>query len=611
MMSILLRIAIILGLSMCVAIQSSAQDNAVEEVADTLAGVTLREVEVQYDNIVHRGNQDFVTITPAMRKNARNIGEVIGRLQGFHYNPISKEIKYLGESNIVYLVDSVKKDIGQIKQLGHQRFSKIEITYYPTGRYQGYDAVVNLKTKVNYQGYDFYVEEGGSLMPSGRNGRGKDFSNWDNDVMYNYMLNSWTVGVGGDYNWRRRGTSQYSTTDFINNGVKEEGIEQGRTSPNSQSLERNGNMTLTADYRIDRRNTVSASLEYKYVNSQDNVDSHFKKWSGNGDSFTYERLSSHEGIDMNCHFLGGLSYNGSSGLWSYSAVFNLLYGRAKTFSGNVRNDDFAVLDNRRQTGLSEVADIDVTRKTAGEKWKFNFNYYMVNNRNENYVLESGQKLYRSSQLINRASLTVNFVPNDRWFVDLAAGVQATRFSVDDGHTMEYRPRFNLELTHNFDRKNCVTLYLSSRLSGPEISDLSGYSHFTDSLIYSMANPDIRNTYFHNMNLIGKLWNRVYVRFKCGMMPRRITTIYSEGMGMRPDGIEGPYVVETLRNTSWYYWGFRLQGSNYSDNWMYGCILDLTKDYASYGGYKHNGVVWSGNAYFTYYRQAWGFAVSGL
>ena len=41
--------------------------------------------------------------------------------------------------------------------LQHIRFDRMEIVHNPTGKYQGYDVLINFHTKENYEGYEGYV----------------------------------------------------------------------------------------------------------------------------------------------------------------------------------------------------------------------------------------------------------------------------------------------------------------------------------------------------------------------------------------------------------------------------------------------------------------------
>lgn len=206
------------------------------ETTDTIAGKEFKEVVVAIENIVHKGTHDEVMITPAMRKNAKNISQVIGKIPGFRYDPVSKVLHYMGDNNIKILVDSIDKNLDQVKQLGHQRFSRVDVIYNPTGKYQGYDILLNLHTKTYYEGYDMYAEESGAIMPSGRNGDGKDFSDWGNQLLFNYTREKWTFGLNDNYNWVRRGVSNYSLTSYPLNQLYETALTQPSGDPTNTSV---------------------------------------------------------------------------------------------------------------------------------------------------------------------------------------------------------------------------------------------------------------------------------------------------------------------------------------------------------------------------------------
>ena len=43
-------------------------------------------------------------------------------------------------------------DFSKFDSLHHHRFARVEIIEHPTGKYQGYDVLVNLITVKNYEG---------------------------------------------------------------------------------------------------------------------------------------------------------------------------------------------------------------------------------------------------------------------------------------------------------------------------------------------------------------------------------------------------------------------------------------------------------------------------
>ena len=128
------------------------------QAADSIADKALDEVVVKHQTVKRSAQGDLITITKDMRLGARNTGELLGNIPGAMYNSINRSLSFYGSRNIIVLVDSIEHDFNYIARLNQKRFDKINITYNPSGKYRGYDAVINLKTRPHYQGYDGNVE---------------------------------------------------------------------------------------------------------------------------------------------------------------------------------------------------------------------------------------------------------------------------------------------------------------------------------------------------------------------------------------------------------------------------------------------------------------------
>ncbi len=77
--------------------------------------VSLDEVTVEASTISHRGTRDSYMITQDMKRGLRTAGELLMRVNGAFYNPVSQDLTYLGSRNIVLLVDSMERGADYIK----------------------------------------------------------------------------------------------------------------------------------------------------------------------------------------------------------------------------------------------------------------------------------------------------------------------------------------------------------------------------------------------------------------------------------------------------------------------------------------------------------------
>ena len=150
---------------------------------------SLSEVSVVASSTRTEGDKTMVVITKEMRRGARNTAQMLGNIRGLTWNAMSNSVEYKGRGNIIVLVDSVEKNHGYVMDLHHLRFEKVEIIDQPKGKYEGYDALINLVTKKNYEGYEGNLHANTRLMPAGPNA-GK-FLYFVNDGSITYTRNKW------------------------------------------------------------------------------------------------------------------------------------------------------------------------------------------------------------------------------------------------------------------------------------------------------------------------------------------------------------------------------------------------------------------------------------
>ena len=150
-----------------------AQENGEvkEDIKDeNVKTTTLSEVVVIGDSVFHYPDKDVYRITKHMRKGSYNTAQMLDKVPGLSYNYATKSLSYLGDKNIIILVDSVEKDVEYIKNLRHIRFSKVEVIQNPRGKYESYDAIINLCRKTDYEGYENNLYGYVDFHPSDRNG---------------------------------------------------------------------------------------------------------------------------------------------------------------------------------------------------------------------------------------------------------------------------------------------------------------------------------------------------------------------------------------------------------------------------------------------------------
>ncbi len=596
-----IRYKILLMLTIAISVMCEPICGQEAEPTDTIAGKELGEIVVKQEAIIHKGSHDVVILTSSMRKNAVNIAEVTGKLAGFRYDPSDRTLEYLGKKNIKILVDSIEKSYDEVRQLDHKRFSKIDVIYNPAGRYQDFDVVLNLHTKTNYIGYDLQADDQGQLMPGGRNGKGNNFSYSDGGLTFNYVRNKWTFGVYGQYIWQRTGNSQYHARYYPLNDLCETDIEQPRDEPTDFDKTFSAYGKAFVDYRISSNHTISLNGYYQHTRLDKRVCQDMSVVR-HDDATPYSETSLTESTtDPVFDFGGTLYYVGMSKGWNFSATAELYNVKNKEYASVGRSSGFSLPDNRIARAVTELADADVTYSPSNEKWQFNFNYRWFNYDYRYRRMETGKTLSHTNQKLNRGMLTASWVPLNKLNIRLSGGIQTT--SVNSGEVTETHatPRADLYLSYKFTEKNWIRIYYTTSVSQPFLGQVTDYGQFTDSLMYNQGNPYLRDAPFHNLNVVFGLWNHITLRPKCGISPRSISTIYEAGYGIRPDGEEGYYVVQTPQNTSQKYWGLRIDwNAPIKDVWYLSGAFDLTHNYARYEELHRKGLTFNGYLSAQYY-----------
>ena len=280
--------------------------------------------------------------------------------------------------------------------------------------------------------------------------------------------------------------------------------------------------------------------------------------------------------------------------WYYNASAMYSDSKQRNFSHIWRSGGFDLSDNRIGRAFYELADADISHITPNEKWVFNFNYRVLGNHYRYYRLESGEKLSQTNQLLNRGTLSVSWYPTRKLTMRLSGGLQANRLASGDVVETHMTPRANFYLSYKFTRKNTMRIYYKTAVEQPFLGQVTDYGQFTDSLTYSQGNPYLKDSPQHNIEVVFSLWNTVNILAMGGIAPRQFGTIHSAAYGLRPDGMEGAYVVDRPENTSWKYWGFRVEFSrSLGQHWYLGGNFDIEKNYSKFNEFKHQALAMEG------------------
>ena len=461
----------------------------------------INEVTVKGSARQNKIDRDVFAITKELRAGTSTSQELLGKLNGVNYNRYDKSISVNGNKKVLLLIDGVEKDQQMAKTLNPDRIDRVEVIKDPVGKYatDGYAAVINIVLKKDYSGLDFYVGNTSFFDVVGTNGSHPFVQDYGNmNLTYTYKkLNIYVSG------WAYKGNFALPV-DY----VKKYGSVTTTTdpfdlkNPNVLSKNTNGNTSLGADYKLGKNQTISAEVNWNGDSRDENFDYNLTN-SVNG--AVISRSSSENGAHNKNHNLQTtLTYNGKFGEKS-TLTSDLRY----SFGNGTANSYFT------QDNFSSISDIDKSnnylRFNVGYTYQFNplfsaeVGYGLVNQNNTSKLAGNS---FTYKELKNRFSLYVNYQLLKQWKMK-GGGIFETytqRYLGDTRTVSAFLPYLNIQYTPS-QKFNVVAKY-HTFADYPSIDQLTPFKIASDSLNWSIGNPDLKTAIyqklaleFHIMNFI--------------------------------------------------------------------------------------------------------------
>ena len=486
--------------------QHRADSAAVKAAADTIrSSVSLKGVEVTAQTESHSALTDSYLVTKEMRRGIRTAGELLSRVNGVFYNPVSREIKYLGSSNVVILVDSIQKSESYIKRLSPDRFDRIDIVNNPTGKYLGYDAIINFHTKPNYIGTEVNMLSQAFIATDGRNGEGQDFQSERASFDVTYTRNRWNLSADGEYKWNQTGTSSYYTAVYPYNNLMQTKLEQPRKSPTDNTMSNRYDFGAALDFQPNDNHSFSIQWRIEPTDSKNR--SAYRLMMENtktGESSTVGySLRNHVHNRLDNSF--GLYYRGRFKGWSLNSSATYNFADWDRDYDIRRTDGYALTNDHRSSQRYFWGGADMTRQIAGGKMTLGLSDYVTvaNYRNRNRI--SGQMLTDNSLLQNNLIAALQFFIGRSMAMTLTGGLYTYRNSEGGEHITRFAPRATVNWFWQPSQKFIARLNYSLKSEMPGLSLISDFGQYTDSLTYQMGNPLLKPMTNHLVSLTLTLW----------------------------------------------------------------------------------------------------------
>lgn len=516
--------------------------------SDSVArNVSLKEVSVVASSIRTEGDRTTVRITKEMRRGARNTAQMLGNIRGLTWNAVSNSVEYNGRGNIIVLVDSLEKGYSYVMDLHHLRFEKVEIIDRPKGKYEGYDALINLVTKKNYEGYEGYLRASTRLMPAGPNA-GK-FLWFVNSGAFTYTRNKWNFVAN-------------VTRMSDNKNVLQEWYE--RTYPMQELTERvlhndetneklldnvDYQVNLSVDYQLNKNHSLSWAYVYDYNRDENQLNYLLEQRHMN--IGTIDTLDVHSiNNTYNHNHSTALFYRGRSGAWSYEADINYVYNRNTPDNTFQRGSTFTLLNHYND-------HMHYTRFRSGARRSWYDNRLQLQFGYNNTWKDYERKDFDSQQQLNNNG----FLRNNGWFNlwgrldSIGHNMASVGGRIEQVHVWSNGIGDNQLVWsisamywHKLTEKNWIRFNYDYGIDHPNQNQTSAYGYFTDSLTWSGGNPFLRPSVSHQWKVWFDAWWCFNAQAGVTYAPNTITAISELRHGSLPSGVDGDYVASTYVNS---------------------------------------------------------------
>lgn len=543
--------------------------------------VKLGEVVVKASTVKHSGMKDSYLITKSMREGLHTAGELLSRLNGMFYDHASKEVRFLGSKNIVILVDSVEKDQEYIKRLSHKRFDRIDVISNPTGKYMGYDAVINYHTRPTYEGYEVNAWTQEAFSPDGGNGKGEPFRSGRGGADFTYTNRKLTVAVVADVDILNKNTTTGYSKDYILNGYREYTLKRDKEDPAQRFRRHSYSNNLTLDYKINDNHSLSflwaiTAGDHKIRENQRLVTENTV--SGTASTIDYNSLSS---LTDNISNSFGLYYRGMANGWYTSASAVYYVSSDNTDRSVDRSDGYSLYDPRHDHFNNVWVGAD-TQRAFGKRWLVGMSDYMAITSYTQTRRETGLELSHNSVIDNKFFVNAGYFPHPKLSMFLYGGFQLYRNSFDGEAATDVTPRIMAHINYRPSEKFYTRLSYYYSPSLPGIGTITDYGSFTDSLTYQSGNPLLHGETMNQVNLLVSLGGNLNLQARYSRVSDAIYNIAGAGYG--DDG--RPYVAYRYENGKTDAWYFSIDyNKRFSKYFQINISANVRGYMASYMDYK--------------------------
>lgn len=506
---------------------------------------TLQGIEVVASNVSHMGNVDKITITSDMLDGTKDAGRLLGKIQGLHYDPVSKAISYLGSGNVKILVDSIAKDESYIKRLRPQRFDYVSITHNPAGEYRDYEIVINLHTRPDYKGYDGNVGGNISILPSQNMGKGHNITSssafGDATLTYNKL----TVSGNINHSYSYFGQNEQIAEEYPLNGIIWESLPGSDSDPTYRSRSNHVNSEVTFDYELNKNHKLSLLWCLNYGKPKSETANSFRRTYSNGNTelSDYSSISNSKGLANRFN----LYYKGSFKRWNLNIMGGYVNLSDKNYNTTAWNPGSAIEDNRRSALQRYYGTASLS--TIAPNGRFGFSVYELFSYADfnQYRIPADTRLSNSSEITNNLSASASYMACQVLTFGGNLGIDILQNSNNDLRKTFVSPRFTIWGALAAHRNLFIRTSYQTFSIPLEMSQEQDYGQFVDMLKWRGGNPSLKPSQRHFFDITFTMFNMLSIRGSYSKNHNAIYDIATTGYGTLPSGEEGYYARYTYDN----------------------------------------------------------------
>lgn len=573
-----------------------AQEN--EEVKEDVKETALSEVVVVGDSIFHYPDKDVYRITKYMRKGSYNTAQMLDKVPGISYNYATKSLSYLGDKNIIILVDSVEKGAEYIKSMRHIRFDKVEVIQNPRGKYESYDAIINLCRKTDYEGYENNLMGEVDFYPSDQNGKGKSFGNTEWSESFTYTKNKWNAMLRyyGDFNQGERNT--FLTRRYLANDYKETVVANADKSHNQGYMGRENALFVSVDYQFNKRNLISLAYGVEFT---DNDEFSHRTVIGsdlqNGHANTFYSRSKDK--DKGNRQTVGMFYRGGMGVWNCNGMLNYIRRSWDTKSLLSRSTGYYNQDDRCQAMDHVYGDLDISRRFLNKKLYVSASYNFFWKRYGQFRLGSNDLLSKNTLQYHYFGTYLSYEFPHHLSMHVSGNVRkyiSQTPSLKDSY-MGYSG--SAGLYKKIGKHSWSRIDYSCTLDNPSLDRISTYEFFTDSLMKRVGNPLLRTSLKHSLSLKVNIMETVTLKAGMNYSSRDFAYIRSLEYGNLQNGEQGNYILSTYQNGENRNWWISMNFNNNIGKFNIDANVGYKHRKAQYESFCHSNGGWAGSVQVSY------------